>query len=147
MKIVSLSILSALLLLAACKDEKKKDKETRVEVIDSLMNVQQTAWNNGNIDGFMAQYWRSDSLLFIGKKGVTNGWNKTLENYRKSYPDKAAMGRLEFNVVKHETIGKKAVYTIGKWTLYRSADTLGGHFTLLWKKVNGDWKIVADHTS
>ncbi len=115
--------------------------------IDSLMHNQQNAWNAADINGFMSAYWNSDSLLFIGKKGVTNGWNKTMANYKKSYPDKAAMGRLEFDIIKQEPIGKKGVYTIGKWTLFRTADTLGGHFTLLWKKVNGEWKIVADHTS
>ncbi len=116
-------------------------------VIDSLMAIQQNDWNAGNIDGFMKTYWNSDSLLFIGKKGVTNGWQKTLDNYKKSYPDKAAMGRLNFEIIKHEPIAGKAVYTIGKWAVYRTSDTLGGHFTLLWKKIDGNWKIVADHTS
>lgn len=132
------------LITAACNDEKKP---LDTSIIDKTMAHQQDAWNAGNIDGFMDAYWKSDSLLFIGKKGVTKGWNQTLANYKKSYPDKSAMGRLEFEVINQEAIGKKGVYTIGKWTLFRTADTLGGHFTLLWKKVNGNWKIVADHTS
>ncbi len=150
-KLLLLSLLY--LALSSCNEtnvEIKKEiaaEPVNTSEIDSLMTIQQNDWNSGNIDGFMKTYWNSDSLLFIGKKGVTNGWQKTLDNYKKSYPDKAAMGRLHFEIIKHEPIANAAVYSIGKWTVFRTADTLGGHFTLLWKKIDGNWEIVADHTS
>ncbi|MES2629958.1 MAG: DUF4440 domain-containing protein [Bacteroidota bacterium] len=122
-------------------------KPSDPSVVKVLMDKQQSAWNQGDIEGFMESYWNSDSLVFIGKKGVTNGWATTLANYKKSYPDQSAMGRLQFDILKNEAIADSSIYTIGKWTLFRTADTLGGHFTLLWKQKNGQWKIVADHTS
>ena len=68
--------------------------------IRNSMNEQLAAWNAGDVDRFMLTYWQSDSLKFIGKSGVTYGWQKTLENYKKNYPDTAAMGKLDFNIVE-----------------------------------------------
>lgn len=143
MKYLVIFALVISIVLVGCTSPNK----TNTAEIDALMNNQQVAWNKGDIDGFMDPYWNSDSLLFIGKRGITNGWNQTLQNYKNSYPDKAAMGRLEFQIVKHDQLGDQGVFTIGKWTLYRSSDTLGGHFTLLWKMKDGNWKIVTDHSS
>ncbi len=121
--------------------------QKEVELVKSLMNKQQEAWNKFDIEGFMLHYWKSDSLKFIGSKGLTYGWQNTLDNYKKSYPDKAAMGQLEFKINSAELLGKKAVYVIGKWILHRGEKSVGGYYTLLWKKLEGKWVIVADHTS
>lgn len=111
------------------------------------MDNQQEAWNRGDIDAFMQGYWKSDSLRFIGKRGITFGWQPTLDNYKKSYPGAQAMGRLQFTNLTTEIVGDSSAYVIGKWELFRSTDTLGGHYSLLWKKMQGQWVIVADHTS
>ncbi|MGZ4089699.1 MAG: YybH family protein [Bacteroidia bacterium] len=121
--------------------------QKEVETVKSLMNKQQEAWNKFDIEGFMEHYWKSDSLKFIGSKGLTYGWQKTLDNYKKSYPDKDAMGRLEFNINSAELLGKNAVYIIGKWTIHKKEKDVGGYYTLLWKKIDNKWVIVADHTS
>jgi ketosteroid isomerase-like protein len=115
--------------------------------LDKLMSEQQASWNAGDLDGFMKHYWNNDSLIFIGKKGPTYGWNGTLENYKKSYPDRAAMGRLKFTNLHNETLSNSSAYIIGKWELFRTLDTLAGHYTLLWHKIDGKWVIVADHSS
>jgi ketosteroid isomerase-like protein len=115
--------------------------------IDSLMLAQQAAWNKADIPAFMEYYWKSDSLKFTGKRGITYGWNATLSNYQKSYSSPEEMGKLEFSNLEHESINKKNAIVIGKWTLYRVADTLGGYYTLHWKKIGEQWVIVSDHTS
>lgn len=111
-----------------------------------LMKSQQSSWNNGDIPGFMEYYWRSDSLKFIGSKGITYGWQNTLDKYLKSYPDKAAMGVLKFTIKEATQLSPTSIYVIGQWELEKEKPA-GGHFTLLWKKINGKWVIVADHTS
>ncbi|NUO01792.1 MAG: nuclear transport factor 2 family protein [Saprospiraceae bacterium] len=115
--------------------------------IRSIMQAQEAAWNNGDLDGFMEGYWHTDSLQFIGSKGLTYGWDATLANYKKSYPDRATMGKLHFTLIKVEKLSGKAAFVIGKWHLKRDAGDLSGHFTLLWKKIKGKWLIVADHSS
>lgn len=112
----------------------------------NLMKQQEKAWNEGNINAFMNHYWKSDSLKFIGNKGVTYGWQKTLDNYLKNYPNKEAMGTLKFTIIEASQLSKESIYIIGKWDLLKEKP-VGGHFTLLWKKIKGAWVIVADHTS
>ena len=117
--------------------------------VKAVLTTQQQAWNEGRIDDFMEGYWKSDSLTFIGKKGITYGWQQTLDNYKKGYPDKSAMGQLQFDILNIEQFSSSTIYVIGKWTLLReeSKGNLGGHFTLVFKKINKQWVIVSDHTS
>jgi ketosteroid isomerase-like protein len=131
--------------LAACNT--KQHDQTAISTIQQVMNEQEEAWNRGDIKGFMDGYWESDSLRFIGKRGITYGWQATLENYRKSYPGSEAMGKLQFTNLTMELTGDSSAYVIGKWELFRATDTLSGHYSLLWRQLNGKWLIVADHSS
>lgn len=115
--------------------------------IRRLLTLQTTAWNTGNIEGFMQTYWKSDSLMFIGKKGVVRGWQQTLDNYKKGYPDTAAMGQLSFDILEVKPVSREYAFVVGKWMLKRSIGDLSGHYTLLLRKIRGQWKIVADHSS
>jgi ketosteroid isomerase-like protein len=111
------------------------------------MNEQTRAWNRGDIEGFMKGYWKNDSLMFIGKSGITYGWANTLNNYKKGYPDTAAMGKLSFNIISVKKLSKEYYYVIGEWHLQRSIGDLEGHYTLLFRKENERWVIIADHSS
>lgn len=115
--------------------------------IKALLLKQTDSWNQGNLDSFMSTYWQSDSLIFIGKRGPTYGWQATLDNYKKSYPDTTAMGKLNFNLLEMKSIAADTWFVVGKWHLTRSIGDLEGHFSLLIKKIKGQWKIIADHSS
>lgn len=117
------------------------------KAILTVMKDQETAWNTGDLEGFMKGYWKSDSLTFIGSRGLTRGWDQTLANYKKGYATREAMGKLTFTILKVDILSKKSAFVIGKWHLKREKDELSGHYTLLWKKINGHWLIVADHSS
>ncbi len=120
-----------------------KDETAILKVLDD----QNAAWNRGDIDGFMKGYWENDSLMFVGKSGVTYGWTNTLNNYKKNYPDTAAMGKLIFNNIQVKQLSKKYFFIVGKWYLKRSIGDLSGHYNLLLEKIDGHWVIVADHSS
>ncbi len=115
--------------------------------IRQLLNDQTLAWNRGDIERFMKTYWESDSLMFIGKNGITYGWTNTLNNYKKNYPDTIAMGKLSFNILLVKRLSFQYFQVIGKWHLQRMIGDLSGHYTLLLKKINGRWVIIADHSS
>ncbi len=138
-------LLALFLITGAAFAQQKKDPS--IPAIEKVLYAQQEAWNEGNIDKYMEGYWHSDSLKFIGKKGITSGWQATLENYKKGYPDKATMGVLTFTLLSEEKLGHDCYMIIGKWQLHREKDDVGGHFSLIWKKINGKWLIVTDHTS
>ena len=117
------------------------------QIVRNLLEEQRQAWNTGDLEKFMAKYWQSDSLMFIGKSGVTYGWQNTLNNYKKGYPDTAAMGKLKFDILQVKRLSVMYFFMVGKWHLTRSIGDVGGHFTLLFKKVKNKWVIVADHSS
>ena len=134
-----------LLLLLAVKGSAQQTDEQQIL---KLLEKQAQSWNCGDLKGFMKGYWQNDSLMFIGKNGVTYGYEQTLANYRKNYPDMDDMGELNFTFVKLQPLGTDAYFVVGKWYLKREKKgDVGGHFTLLFRKINNEWVIVADHSS
>lgn len=117
------------------------------KAILNIMNNQEYFWNQGNIERFMEGYWNHPDLVFVGSKGPTYGYQNTLENYIKSYPDKQAMGQLHFDILHTQQWDDTTIQLIGKFTLKREKDQPTGFFTLLFKKLANEWKIVSDHSS
>jgi hypothetical protein len=115
--------------------------------IKSLLAEQEKAWNEGSLEKFMIGYWKNDSLLFIGKNGPKYGYDVTLENYKKSYSDTAKMGKFTSSIISLKKLSSKYYFVVGKWFLKRSMGDLSGHYTLLLKKIKGNWVIIADHSS
>ncbi len=122
-------------------------QSTAEKEIRKVLSTQDIAWNKGDIEGFMQTYWKSDSLMFIGKSGITYGWQKTLDNYKKGYPDTTAMGKLHFDLIEFKKLSETTFFVVGKWFLTRSIGNINGVFTLLLKKINYRWVIIADHSS
>ena len=122
-------------------------QSTEESAIRQTLGEQVQAWNEGNIGRFMKTYWENDSLLFIGKSGITYGWQNTLNNYKRNYPDTIAMGKLSYNILKISRLSPEYFYVVGKFHLQRSIGDLNGHYDLLFRKINGRWVIIADHSS
>ncbi len=119
-----------------------------VEMIKNIMHDQELAWNRGDLDAFMEGYWKSDSLMFVGSKGPTYGWQQTLDNYKKGYPNAQAMGQLTFTNLQFSPLENDHFLVVGKWHLERTdLENLEGHYSLVWKRINGQWVIIADHSS
>jgi ketosteroid isomerase-like protein len=117
-------------------------------MIKSIMQDQEIAWNKGDLDAFMLGYWKSDSLMFVGSKGPTCGWQQTLDNYKKGYPNPQAMGQLQFTNLELLPLEKDHYLVVGKWHLERTdIENLEGHYSLVWRRINGRWVIIADHSS
>jgi hypothetical protein len=115
--------------------------------IRRMLSAQVVQWNKGNISGFMKGYWENDSLVFIGKNGPNYGYKATLDRYLKTYPDEANMGKLTSTILSIKKLSAEYYFIIGKWELKRSAGNIGGSYTLLLKKIKGQWVIVCDHSS
>jgi len=121
-----------------------KDKQSVLRILDN----QTKAWNKGDLDNFMVGYWKNDSLMYIGKNGVTYGYEPTLQNYRKNYSNRDKMGQLQFNILHVNRLASHIIQVVGKWNLTRPAvGDVSGHFTLIFRKIKGEWVIVSDHSS
>ena len=142
-------LLSLLVFPALCQPSSQKLAANRDRrfILEALKR-QTDDWNAGRVDRFMTSYWNSDSLTFVSKVGVTYGYQATLENYKKRYPDRASMGSLKFDILQLDLLTPTLAYVIGRFQLTRpEIGNTEGHFTLLWRKVKNRWVIVSDHSS
>ncbi|PWE16620.1 DUF4440 domain-containing protein [Marinicauda salina] len=113
----------------------------------AVLAAQQEAWNAGDVRGFMDGYWNSEALIFASGGDVTRGWEPTLERYLARYDTPEAMGRLAFSGIEVSALGEDAALAFGRWRLERETDAPNGLFSLVFRRIDGDWRIVHDHTS
>lgn len=126
-----------------------------VSAIRAVMAAQVTAWNRGDIPGFLKGYENSPQTTFIGST-IAHGYAPILERYRKAYADKAQMGTLAFGELSIRLLPSStgtveyAVVT-GRFHLDRTVKGAStkddGVFSLVWRKGADGWKILLDHTS
>ena len=109
--------------------------------------IRQNTGTREILDQFVKGYWHHDSLMFIGQSGVTYGYKNTLNNYKRNYSDTAKMGKLAFDIIKVQKLSDEYYFVVGKWFLTRTVGDLKGHYTLIFRKINNEWVIVADHSS
>ncbi|WP_276499711.1 YybH family protein [Pontibacter litorisediminis] len=139
-----------LLSMSACKSS-----QTAISAADATAEVRQVleeqaaCWSAGDLECYMQGYWKSDSLLFVGSRGLTYGWQQTLDNYKRGYPDVAAMGKLRFDLKEMRQLSPETMLVVGKWHLQRAPKTgdMEGHFSVIFRRFPDGWKIIADHSS
>ena len=115
--------------------------------VESMLQAQTDAWNQGDVDAFMEHYWNSDGLTFSSEGKTTRGWTATLNRYRERYPTPEKMGRVNFTNLEITPLGDSAAMVLGQWNLDRESEPLSGNFTLVVRKFDDRWLIVHDHTS
>jgi hypothetical protein len=134
-----------ILLTTSCGAQQNASKiDADKKEILAVMKAQEVAWSNNDLVGFMQGYWKSDSLKFYGKSGLTTGWQQTLDNYKKGYPTKEDSGTLTFTIESMTPVETKSYYVMGQYFLKRTVGDANGVFMIIFKKINGEWKIVAD---
>jgi len=127
----------------AAPDERANDRAAIMKILEA----QQNNWNQGNVDAFLEGYWHSPDLTFSGSGGVARGWDGVLARYKKNYPDRAAMGQLDFSGLEFHFLGRDAALVLGHWHLTRAQGDIGGVFSLVWQRFPEGWRIIHDHTS
>jgi hypothetical protein len=115
--------------------------------IRAVLTEQQAAWNRGDIPAFLQGYWNSPELTFAGSDGIVRGYDGLMERYRKTYPDKARMGELEFSGLEIHPLGAESALVLGRWHLKRPVGDAGGVFSLVFHRFPVGWRIIHDHTS
>jgi beta-aspartyl-peptidase (threonine type) len=150
-RITALAVLFMALIAGALKVPKlsgaSDERETGRAAITKILEAQQNNWNQGNVDAFLEGYWRSPELTFSGSSGIARGWDGVLARYKKNYPDRAAMGQLDFSGLEFHFLGNDAALVLGHWHLARVHGDIGGVFSLVWQRFPEGWRIIHDHTS
>ena len=131
--------LLTLMTITMASAQSEDEKEIR-----AILMAQQEAWSNNDLEGFMEGYWESDSLTYYSGGRVTQGWGTTLDNYKKGYPSKKETGTLDFQIDAITQINEDAYYVMGQYFLTRNAGNTNGTFMIVFKRIAGTWKIIAD---
>lgn len=157
-------LLIGLLLMAACDDKPAtapspgKESYTRSKValadsmatrqaIERVIIAQQTAWNQGDVPGFLQGYWNDTTTTYVGRSGPRYGYGSLQATYLKAYPTPKAMGTLTFTLERSQLVGPHHAVVAGRWRLGGTAPAAQGWFTLLMEERRGQWKITYDHSS
>lgn len=143
MKSILLALIT-IVILNSCV-EKNNSTQDKEEIL-AVLNQQQKDWSNNDIEAFMYGYWKSDSLHFYSGANLKSGWLTTLNNYKKNYPDSSYSGNLVFNIANISPISKDSYFVMGEYSLTREAGNATGTFMIIFKRINGEWKIIADST-
>src|SRR2546423_2852258 len=120
-------------------------RESERAAIGKILDDQHTAWNRGDIDAFLQGYWHSPELTFSGSGGIARGWDAVLVRYKKTYPDRAGMGQLDFSQLEFLFLGPDAALVLGHWHLVRAEGDIDGVFSLVWQRFPEGWRIIHDH--
>ncbi|MCZ6793662.1 MAG: DUF4440 domain-containing protein [Planctomycetota bacterium] len=131
-----------LILLAGCAPSGLVEDE-----VLGVLREQQVAWNRGDLDAFLEAYQRSASTTFSSASGTRRGWDDLRQRYLEIYPDREAMGQLEFSELQVVSLGKGGALVTGRWQLERKDDAPAGVFSVIFRPFVGGWKIIHDHTS
>ena len=148
-RIVALGLIVLLIAgFPAMAKQRKPGESPEVRKIKAVLGHQVEAWNHHDLEGFMSGYWNSESLTFYSGGITAAGWKTTLDRYRSRYQGAGnEMGQLQFTDLQVEMLSPASAFVRGHWHLKMSASEPGGLFTLVFRKIEGQWKIVHDHTS
>lgn len=143
MKSIFIAIITSIIIYSCgTNDNSTHDKEE----IMAILNQQQKDWSNNDLEAFMDGYWKSDSLFFYSGGKLKSGWLTALNSYKLNYPDPSYSGALEFNIIKISPISKDSYFVMGEYMLTREVGNANGTFMIIFKKIDGEWKIIADST-
>lgn len=145
--LILLTLIALPVYLTAQAKKDATDRATDRDAIRAVLVAQQEAWNHGDVEAFLNGYWHSPDLTFSGTSGISRGWDGVLARYKKNYPDRTAMGQLDFSDLEFHFLGPDAALILGHWHLKREKDDLGGVFSLVWQRFPEGWRIIHDHTS
>lgn len=142
-------LLATLALAVSLPLSAQANRDTKANDIQKVLNAQVAAWNRGDLDGYMAGYWRSPDLEFYGGDTITKGFDETLARYKERYQSGGReMGHLDFSELAIHPNPSDTAWASGRWHLkMKDGSERKGLFTIILRKTPGGWKIVHDHSS
>ncbi len=124
-----------------------RGEDQNIQAVRAVLEAQVTAWNRGDVAGYMEGYAKGDATTFVSDDTVTRGWETVLARYKTRYGTRAKMGTLAFSDLEFKPLGDSYILALGRWQLTREADSPHGRFTLIFHHAAAGWRIIHDHTS
>lgn len=145
---VALSVTFAAMAVSVFGESETPKDDAVADEIKQVLTTQVGLWNAADIPAFMKFYWKSEKLTFSSGGTTRRGWQATLDSYKKKYPTPEKMGQLAFSNLEVDLLGDNVALVLGNWNLKRKQDDdIGGNFSLVFRKIEGQWLIIHDHSS
>ncbi len=144
MKKIGMAFFLAVFLLGC--SQRGPDAAAVQSEIRTVLQRQQAAWNAHDIEGFMADYWKSEKLTFQSGGKRYLGWDTLLQRYKTNYAG-TQMGKLSFSGIEVQILSKEYAYVLGRWKVEQKESASEGVFTIILKRFASGWKIIHDHSS
>jgi beta-aspartyl-peptidase (threonine type) len=114
--------------------------------VRALLQSQVDAWNRGDLNGFLQAYSASPDLMFFSNGRTFRGRDEIEAVMRERY--RQGMGRLWFGEPLFALVAPDAAAIYGEWRVeLPNGQKRSGLGTAVVRKMNGDWRIVHDHSS
>jgi uncharacterized protein (TIGR02246 family) len=132
------------------QDDSPLHTASRLELdVVKVVLTQEKAWNAGDIADYVKEFKDSPDTLFVWSH-VSRGFKQILEDYERTYPNRASMGTLTYSELEVHSLSDTFAVCIGKYHVERAKKDGGpadGLFSLVLEKTPDGWKIVLDHTT
>lgn len=143
------AVLAVSLTLCGIASAQSPAKPSESDAIIAMLNQTAVDWNRGDLDAFAKGYKNSPDILFMGQT-IRRGYDQMLAGYRKSFPTRAAMGKLTFTNLEVQPLDDHFATVTGRFHLERTAQgggNAGGYYLLVVEKTPAGWKIIRDDTT
>ena len=122
--------------------------QAQLDVVKVMLQQERT-WNSGDLDGFLKTYKDSPDLLIVSG-GIARGYAEMAAGYKRTYPDKASMGKLTFTDLEPHMLDDHFAVVTGRFALERAKNKGGntsGVFSIVMENTADGWRVVLDHTT
>lgn len=150
-----LLLAATVLAVAGCRIEHTDEPTGRemsstglVRQVTLVLSESAAGWNRGDLGTFMAAYLDSPTTTYWGATGLVQGYEAIRRHYAPRFRPGAVRDSLSFEDVRARRLGSDYALATARWVLFRG-DTVAssGPFTLILRRMEGDWRIIHDHSS
>ena len=111
--------------------------------IKTMLKNRVDAWNDRNLDRYMADYRKFDSLSVTINGDVKKDWKPVYDVFASRFGPE--MGTLRISDIEIELVGDYASIVAANWNLQQDSKVTNGRMNLVLNKVDSSWKIINEH--
>lgn len=148
-----ISLLILMMLAGACMDNQSDTFDAAQVEQEILQEAQDVVWglNNNHADTLMAQFWQSDSAMFMIDGRRIQGYEQIGQGLRGAMSQRKSMDLSltaeDVMVLSPESAIHIADFEQTVTNMEDSTTSASGTWAAVYKKVDGEWEVVLVHES
>ena len=116
--------------------------------VQAALDAQVTAWNSGALEKSASVYYDSPEMLWVNRTGIRKGTDSLQRSFRRPQTDRSRPGTYSYEPLQILQLSPNCVYFVIRWKMEQNGrNSMTGVTSLVWKRINKKWVIVAEHAS